>query len=131
MFVPMKRITASLAGLAALTGCATLSNEAMIPLSFTAPGCAVEMACTATNKRGSWSFSPPETVMVRRSDDTLRVECRARDGAGTVVTHAVSSEMEHAKMGASVLLLDFGITDAITDKHRFYPSNVVIHGCVR
>ena len=117
-------ITAALAA-TILGGCATLSNEPMIPVSFTTPQCQKEIQCTATNKRGSWSFNPPQTVMIRRSDDTLQVQCSLP--GGKQLTSAVASDMEHAKMGASILL-DFGITDAITDKHRMYPSQVVIPG---
>ena len=111
---------------AALGGCATLSNEAMIPVSFTTPQCQMEIQCTATNKRGSWSFTPPQTVMIRRSDDTLHVQCSLP--GGKQITSAVASDMEHGKMAASIFLLDLGITDAITDKHRTYPSQVIIPG---
>ena len=114
----------------AAAGCATISNEAMIPVAFVAPHCEVELDCTATNKRGSWSFIPPQTVMIRRSDDTLHIQCRA-SGTKRVLTHAVASDMEHGKMAASIFLLDLGITDAITDKHRKYPGQVVIPGCVK
>jgi predicted unusual protein kinase regulating ubiquinone biosynthesis (AarF/ABC1/UbiB family) len=31
-----------------------------------------------------------------------------------------------AKIVASAIFLDFGIVDAITDKHREYPANYVI-----
>ena len=113
----------------ATTGCATVSNEAMIPVAFVAPHCEVELQCTATNKRGSWSFIPPQTVMIRRSDDTLHIECRA-SGTKKALTHAVASDMEHGKMAASIFLLDFGITDSITDKHRKYSEQVIIPGCV-
>jgi hypothetical protein len=34
--------------------------------------------------------------------------------------------MEGGKLAASVVFWDFGITDAITDKHRTYQGNVVI-----
>ena len=118
------------AGIFLAGGCATLSNEAHIPVAFTAPQCQTEMQCTATNKRGSWDFIPPETVMIRRSDDTLQVQCTA-PGAKRTLKHAVSSEMEHAKMAASIFMLDLGITDAITDKHRVYAPKVEIPGCVK
>lgn len=109
--------------------CATISNDPMIPVTFVAPHCEPDLQCTATNKRGSWPFSPPQTVMIRRSDDTLRIQCKAPGGTKTL-THAVTSEMEHGKMGASILL-DFGITDSITDKHRKYAAQVEIPGCVK
>ena len=110
-------------------GCATISNDPMIPVTFVAPHCEQDLQCTATNKRGQWPFSPPQTVMIRRSDDTLRIQCNAPGGTKTL-THAVTSEMEHGKMGASILL-DLGITDSITDKHRKYADQVVIPGCVK
>jgi hypothetical protein len=34
--------------------------------------------------------------------------------------------MEGGKMAASVVFLDLGITDAITDKHRTYQRDIVI-----
>jgi hypothetical protein len=34
--------------------------------------------------------------------------------------------MEGGKLAASVVFFDFGITDAITDKHRTYQGNIVI-----
>ena len=114
----------------AAAGCATISNDPMIPVTFVAPHCEPDLQCSATNKRGSWSFSPPQTVTIRRSDDTLRIQCKAPGGTKTL-THAVTSEMEHVKMGASILLLDFGITDSITDKHRKYAAQVEIPGCVK
>ena len=39
---------------------------------------------------------------------------------------SIPSEMEGAKLGASVVFFDLGITDAITDKHRTYTPNFVI-----
>ena len=39
---------------------------------------------------------------------------------------SIKSEIEAEKIGASVLFIDLGITDAITDKHRTYPSNFVL-----
>ena len=46
--------------------------------------------------------------------------------AARAVTAAIRSELEGAKLGASVLFLDLGITDAITDKHRLYQSQVLL-----
>ena len=61
---------------------------------------------------------------VRRSDDNLRFDCETdtdKKGFGTI-----KSDMEGAKLGASVLFFDLGITDAITDKHRTYANSFVI-----
>ena len=62
--------------------------------------------------------------MIRRSDDPLIYRCKTKEGLESV--GAIQSEMEGEKLAASVFFFDFGITDAITDKHRKYQGNVVI-----
>ena len=106
-----------------LGGCATIVNDPEIPVEFIPQGCA-SLECTARNKRGSWTFTAPGTQMIRRSDDTLHISCTSP--RGKTVTAAIRSEMEGAKLGASVLFFDLGITDAITDKHRIYQSQVLL-----
>ena len=106
------------------SGCATIVNDANIPLAFSfSDGSAGK--CTFKNKRGVWqSAIPTSGVLIRRSDDSLIYECETDDGRE--VTGLVRSEMEGAKLGASVVFFDLGITDAITDKHRTYQGNVTI-----
>ena len=108
----------------ALSGCATIVNDANIPLAMTfSDGSAGQ--CTFKNKRGSWSSPiPHQSVMIRRSDDALTYNCTTEDGRQA--NGAIRSEMEGEKLAASVVFFDFGITDAITDKHRTYQGNVVI-----
>lgn len=65
----------------------------------------------------------PGTPMVRRSDDNLQLNCETDDGRKAV--SSVPSKMG-AKIVASAVFIDFGITDAITDKHREYPASFVI-----
>jgi len=107
-----------------LSGCATIVNDSHIPLTFTfSDGSSGK--CTFKNKRGVWSSEIPTTsVMIRRSDDELNYDCATEDGREVV--GSIRSEMEGAKLAASVIFFDFGITDAITDKHRTYQGNVVI-----
>lgn len=106
-----------------LGGCATIVNDAMIPVAFSfSDGGSGE--CRFMNKRGAWTAEVPGSVMIRRSDDALTYDCDTEDGRQAV--GAVPSEIEAEKLGASVLFIDLGITDAITDKHRKYPSNYVI-----
>jgi hypothetical protein len=62
--------------------------------------------------------------MIRRSDDHLMYDCTTEDGR--IATGYIQSEIEGGKMAASVIFLDLGITDAITDKHRTYQSDIVI-----
>ena len=106
-----------------LAGCATLVNDANIPLvvSFSDGS---QGECLFENKRGAWtSVVPASGVMIRRSDDALVYKCTTNDGREAA--GFIRSEIEGEKIVGSVLL-DFGITDAITDKHRTYQGNIVI-----
>jgi hypothetical protein len=105
-----------------LSGCATLTEDAMTPISFSfSDGSNGE--CQLSNKRGAWTVQIPDTVYVRKSDDALHVRCKTSDGRETA--NAIPSEMG-GKIIASAIFLDFGITDAITDKHRKYIASYVI-----
>ena len=119
---------ATLFAIAALSGCATLTNDPTHPVNFVVSGCqgVDDIQCTADNKRGSWTFEPPETVHIRRSDDVLRIRCDVpghRDHA-----QSVESTMG-GKIVASAIFLDFGIVDSITDHHREYPAQIVLAAC--
>lgn len=105
-----------------LTGCASLTNDAMTPVavSFSSGD---EGTCIFSNKRGVWSVDIPTTVSVRRSDDILKYECENQDGVKAV--GSIQSTIG-AKIVASAVFLDFGIVDAITDKHREYPASFVV-----
>ena len=118
----MKKITLILLSII-LTSCATIVNDANVPVSLSfSDGSSGN--CQLTNKRVSLSVSIPSTTMVRRSDDALRFNCTTKSGKKGF--GSIPSEMEGAKLGASVVFFDLGITDAITDKHRTYPSSYVI-----
>ena len=108
----------------ALTACATIVNDSHIPLTVSfSDGSAGQ--CNFKNKRGTWSSEiPTSNILIRRSDDALNYDCSTKDGRE--ISGSIKSEMEGAKMAASVVFLDLGITDAITDKHRTYQGNIVI-----
>lgn len=82
-----------------------------------------EGECKLSNKRGAWSTSIPATVTVRKSDDPLKYDCVSEDGRKAF--GSIASEMG-GKIIASAVFIDFGITDAITDKHRKYADSYVI-----
>ena len=110
-----------------LAGCASITNDPNQQIQFRAPGCkGLEVQCTARNKRGAWNFTPPETVPIRRSDDVLTITCTDRTGRNH--TESIPSRVG-GKIVASAVFLDFGITDAITDKHREYPPQIVLAMC--
>ena len=106
-----------------LSSCATIVNDPNTPvaLSFSDGS---DGTCNLNNKRGAWSGKVPGTFMIRRSDDTLRYDCKTDSGKTGV--GGIASSMEGAKLGASVLFFDLGITDAITDKHRTYTPSFTI-----
>ena len=106
-----------------LSSCATIVNDPNVPvaLSFSDGS---DGSCTLTNKRGQWSGKVPGTFSIRRSDDILRYNCKTDSGKAGI--GGIASSMEGAKLGASVLFFDLGITDAITDKHRTYAPSFTI-----
>lgn len=105
-----------------VTGCATLTNDAMTPIALSfSDGSNGE--CRLKNKRGAWETSMPMTYSVRRSDDPLTYDCKTTDGR--TAFGSIPSTIG-AKIVASAVFIDLGITDAITDKHREYPASFVI-----
>ena len=105
-----------------ITSCATITNDPMTPINMSFSDNS-NGTCYLDNKRGSWTTNLPGQVYVRRSDDALKFRCETEDGRESF--GSIPSEMG-AKIVASAVLLDFGITDAITDKHREYPLSYVI-----
>ena len=105
-----------------MSGCATLTEDPMTPVSLSLSD-GSQGKVSLTNKRGAWDTKIPGTVSVRKSDDGLRYEATSNDGRRA--TGVIPSTMG-AKIIASAVFLDFGIVDAITDKHREYPSSFVI-----
>mgnify|MGYP005865928309 CR=1 FL=1 len=108
--------------LLAATGCATLTEDAMTPiaLSFST---GEDGRCDLINKRGAWAVPIPTTASIRKSDDALKYQCET--DSGRKASGSIASTMG-GKIIASAVFLDFGITDAITDKHREYPASFVI-----
>jgi hypothetical protein len=103
-------------------GCATLTEDAMTPVAISFSD-GSDGNCELKNKRGLWSTQIPTTVSVRKSDDALQYRCKTKDGREA--SGMIPSEMG-GKIIASAVFIDFGITDAITDKHRRYASSFVI-----
>ena len=106
-----------------LSSCATIVNDPNTPVSLSFSD-GSDGTCNLNNKRGAWSGKVPGTFMIRRSDDMLRYDCKTDTGKTGV--GGIASSMEGAKLGASVLFFDLGITDAITDKHRTYSPSFTI-----
>ncbi len=105
-----------------IASCATITNDPMTPINMSFSDNS-SGNCYLDNKRGSWTANMPGQIYVRRSDDALKYRCETDDGRESF--GSIPSEMG-AKIVASAVLLDFGITDAITDKHRQYPLSYVV-----
>ena len=105
-----------------LTNCATITNDPNVPVSLTFSD-GSEGTCQISNKRMALTIDIPSTPMVRRSDDSLKFDCETTDGRKSF--GAIPSTLG-GKILASAVFLDFGIVDAITDKHRNYPANFVL-----
>lgn len=118
----MKKIAITILALSCISACATLTEDAMTPIAISFSD-GSDGECKLENKRGVWTTELPTTVSVRKSDDGLKYNCKTRDGREAA--GIIPSEMG-AKIIASAVFLDFGITDAITDKHRKYPGSYVV-----
>ena len=106
-----------------LASCATIVNDVNVPVAISlSDGSNGE--CKLTNKRVSLNGKVPSTFMVRRSDDTLRIESSSESGKSGVAN--IPSEVEGAKLAGSVVFFDLGITDSITDMHRTYTPSFVV-----
>ena len=105
-----------------LASCASIVNDANVPvtLSFSDGS---NGNCKLNNKRAAYSVEVPSTTMIRRSDAPLRFNCKTKSGKEAY--GSIPSEIEGEKLAGSVII-DLGITDSITDKHRTYTPNFVI-----
>ena len=104
------------------SSCASITNDAYVPMALSFSD-GSSGTCQLTNKRMSIEAPIPSSPMVRRSDDNLQLNCTTEDGRSAFAS--VPSTMG-GKIVASAVFIDFGITDAITDKHREYPASYVI-----
>ena len=103
-------------------GCATITNDAYVPISLSFSD-GSSGTCQLSNKREVITQAVPGTARVRRSDDPLKITCETENG--DTAYGSIESTMG-AKIIASAVFLDFGIVDAITDKHREYAPSFVI-----
>ena len=117
----LKTLIAILSG-AILVSCASIVNDPNVPITLSFSD-GSNGNCKLNNKRASYSVEVPGTNMIRRSDDPLRYDCKTK--SGKTAYGSIPSEIEGEKLAGSVLI-DFGITDSITDKHRTYTPNFVV-----
>ena len=119
----MFKIFTSIIFLIFLTSCATIVNDANVPvtLSFSDGSSG---SCKLSNKRMQYQVDIPGTHQIRRSDDALKYDCKTENGK--TAFGSIPSEIEDGKLAGSIIFFDLGITDSITDKHRTYTPNFTI-----
>ncbi|WP_299679990.1 hypothetical protein [uncultured Roseobacter sp.] len=119
MKLPMSLLAASLT----IAGCATITNDENVPvaLSFSDGS---RGTCSLSNTRATYTVDMPATQMVRRARSPLSYDCTT--SSGKTAKGIIPSAIEGGKVAASVVFIDFGITDAITEKGRTYPASFVI-----
>ena len=118
----MNRYAFYLTSFMAFTSCASLTNDAFVPMAISFSD-GSSGTCQITNKRMLIQASIPSAPMIRRSDDNLNLNCKTDDGRTAIAS--VPSSMG-GKIVASAVFLDLGIVDSITDKHREYPASYVV-----
>ena len=119
----MKKLSLIAIVLLLIQSCATIVNDPEVPIALSFSD-GSSGTCDLSNKRISKKVDMPGTHNIRRSDDDLRYSCVT--DAGKTAVGTIKSSIEGEKLGASVLFIDLGITDAITDKHRTYPTSFVV-----
>ena len=100
-------------------------NDSTEVVSVTADGCGQVADCTATNKRGTASFTAPGTVIVPKAHSHLTITCRDQNGSaqGSVT---MKSNIGAEEMAGNALIFGGVIglaVDAQTAKGREYPDN--------
>ena len=118
----MLKISLAIAAFLTLSSCASITNDAFVPMAISFSD-GSSGTCDISNKRMAIQAQIPSSPMIRRSDDNLVLRCKTEDGREGFAS--VPSSMG-GKIVASAVFLDFGITDAITDKHREYPASFVV-----
>ncbi len=108
-----------------LSSCASIINDSDIPLNFSFSD-GDTGHCVFMNKRGTWeSDMPASNILIRRSDDVLVYNCKTKHGK--LVSGVVESKIEGGVFVTNIRFFDFGITDAITDKHKVYQNDTIIN----
>lgn len=87
----MKGLLFVILGAVLVSGCATITKGTTEIVDVRLRDCPSDMECVATNKKGTWEFTGPGTVRVKKSDDSLRIDCRA-DGKTANATLTPSSD---------------------------------------
>jgi hypothetical protein len=115
----------AIAILLGLQGCATVTKGTTDTVQVQVSNCSEPMSCTATNKKGSWTFTAPGPVKFKKSDQNLTIACN--DG-GAVLT-GVLKPTRGGMIWGNVLVggIIGGGLDALTDAHWNMTDTLVLY----
>ena len=109
---------------ALLPGCASITMGTDQTLNVDFSNCMEAVNCTATNKKGTWTFTAPGPVTVDKSDDQLVIRCE--DGE-EYVTRAIAPNSDEMVWGNVILGGGIGAAiDSSTDAHWELPNTVTL-----
>lgn len=120
----MKAIAGAILCALAVTGCATITKGTTETVDVRLRDCPENMECVATNKKGTWEFTAPGTVRVRKSDDALRIECRED---GQLVSRSLTPTSDSSIWGNVLVggVIGAGV-DANSDAHWELQDSVTL-----
>ena len=119
------RLTATLALILSLTGCASMFNDDRQTVSVRAlcGSRSVPATCVAENSRGRWTFQAPRDIVVPKDLYALRVTCKSV----LVESHTVQAQASLQGAMAGNLVLG-GLAGAAYDlgsgRGLVYPANI-------
>ena len=122
----MKLILIAIAGLILIlsTGCSSITKGRTDVVNVNISNCGEPTECSATNKKGTWDFTAPGPVTVKKSDDPLTIKCQDGEDVVTRTLAPTSGEMIWGNV-----LVGGGIgaaIDASTDAHLDLPDTTTL-----
>ena len=120
-----KIVIAILGILFLISGCASITRGTKESINVETANCGKPTQCTASNKKGTWEFTAPGSVTVKRSDEGLKIRCKDGD---EYVIRSVTPNREEMIWG-NVLFggIIGGAVDANSDAHWELPETITIH----
>lgn len=106
-------------------GCASVTMGDEQTIMVETSNCGKPTQCSIMNKKGSWDFTAPGSVTIKKSDDSLVVRCQDGDD---YVTRSVTPNKDKMIWGNVILGGGLGaFYDAHTDAHWEFPEVITIH----
>ena len=123
----MHKLSIIVALLLTMTGCASLTGEKMQSLRIQTIFDNEEIhgvGCTMTNDAGSWVITTPAIILVRKSTDTMTIDCKK----GTSYGHETSISRANTAIWGNLII--GGLAGYTVDRNTGlgfdYPNTVIV-----